>query len=121
MTVTAGRLEEVRRQFAQLRATAGASSDPGLRTALYRAADDLVAEVRPPGPTPLGPPPQRLTGREVDVLAVIATGATNTETAGRLGISPETVKGYLRTAMHKLQAGTRHSAVLAARRHRLIP
>lgn len=122
MTVASTRLEEARRQFAQLRCLAGANPDPEVRTHLYRTADQVLAENLPPEPRPTGsPPPQHLTGREIDVLAVIATGTTNIEAAQRLGVSPETVKGYLRTAMHKLQAGSRHNAVLAARRHHLIP
>lgn len=65
-------------------------------------------------------PPRSSTGpqvapRELDALRLVATGATNIEIAARLGISPETVKAYLRTAMRKLNAHNRTSAVHAAR------
>jgi DNA-binding CsgD family transcriptional regulator len=57
----------------------------------------------------------------VDVLACVAAGATNGGAAARLGLRPETVKGYLRSAMRKLGAHTRLEAVVAARRAGLLP
>ncbi|UNO39356.1 helix-turn-helix transcriptional regulator [Streptomyces sp. MST-110588] len=63
----------------------------------------------------------RLSPREVDVLACVASGATNAEVAERLGLRPETVKSYLRSAMRKLGARTRLQAVVAARRTGLLP
>ena len=63
----------------------------------------------------------RLAPREVDVLACVAAGATNAAAAERLGLRPETVKGYLRSAMRKLGAHTRLEAVVAARRAGLLP
>ncbi|MEV5445542.1 LuxR C-terminal-related transcriptional regulator, partial [Streptomyces sp. NPDC052644] len=62
-----------------------------------------------------------LAPRELDVLAAVATGATNADAARRLGLRPETVKGYLRSAMRKLGAHTRLEAVVAARRAGLLP
>lgn len=73
----------------------------------------------PPGAPKL--PPTVLTPREVDVLVCVAGGATNAAVAGRLGVRPETVKGYLRSAMRKLGAHTRLEAVVAARRQGLLP
>ncbi|MYS48195.1 helix-turn-helix transcriptional regulator, partial [Streptomyces sp. SID5998] len=55
----------------------------------------------------------RLAPREVDVLACVAAGATNAGAAARLGLSAETVKAYLRSAMRKLGAHTRGEAVTA--------
>ncbi|UPT45525.1 helix-turn-helix transcriptional regulator, partial [Streptomyces sp. WAC00303] len=63
----------------------------------------------------------RLAPREVDVVACVAAGATNAAAAQRLGLRPETVKGYLRSAMRKLGAHTRLEAVVAARRAGLLP
>ena len=59
--------------------------------------------------------------RETDVLAAVASGATNATAAARLGLRPETVKGYLRSAMRKLGAHTRLEAVVAARRAGALP
>ena len=122
MTVTAARLEEVRRTFAQLRCRAGATPDPALKQRLQVMSDQLLAETGSPGAISRSHArPENLTSREIDVLAVVGTGATNSEAAEQLGVSTETVKGYLRTAMHKLQAASRYSAVHSARRYRLIP
>jgi len=122
MTVTTARLQEARRAFAQLRCLAGATPDPDLKHRLQEMSAQLLAETGSPGAVSrTHARPQNLTSREIDVLAVIGTGATNSETAEQLGVSTETVKGYLRTAMHKLQAANRYNAVQSARRHQLIP
>jgi DNA-binding CsgD family transcriptional regulator len=62
-----------------------------------------------------------LTTRELDVLAQVAMGCTNSEAAQRLSLKPETVKSYLRSAALKLGTRTRHEGRVAARRFRLIP
>jgi DNA-binding CsgD family transcriptional regulator len=41
--------------------------------------------------------------------------------AERLTLTRETVKAYLRSAMRKLDARTRHEAVVLARRQMLLP
>ncbi|MFC6932444.1 response regulator transcription factor [Actinomadura yumaensis] len=48
-------------------------------------------------------------------------GCTNAEAAQRLGLLPETVKSYLRSAMRKLDSHTRLEAVSTARRAGLLP
>ncbi|MEU5742561.1 helix-turn-helix transcriptional regulator [Streptomyces tendae] len=106
--------EQVREAHAALRALAPRIADPALRDELLRACGLLVAGGGPvPGP--------RLAPREVDVLACVAGGATNGEAAERLGVGPETVKSYLRSAMLKLGARTRTEAVASARRTGWLP
>ncbi|MEU2431562.1 LuxR C-terminal-related transcriptional regulator [Streptomyces sp. NPDC007861] len=108
--------EDVREAHAELRALAPRIADPALRAELTSACDRLATAGAPPrtgGPA--------LAPRELDVLACVATGSTNTATADRLGLRPETVKGYLRTAMRKLGAHSRVEAVVAARRAGLLP
>ncbi len=107
--------EQVREAHAALRALAPRIDDPALRDELLRACGLLA-----PGTGP-GAPEVRLTPREVDVLACVAAGATNAVAAERLGVGPETVKGYLRSAMRKLGARTRGEAVAAARRSGRLP
>lgn len=113
--------ERVREAHTALRALAPRITDLGLRAELLAACGLLAA------PAPTDPPAQLPTAanwlapREVDVLACVAAGATNAATAGRLGLSPETVKGYLRSAMRRLGAHTRGEAVAAARRAGLLP
>ncbi|MYW44316.1 helix-turn-helix transcriptional regulator, partial [Streptomyces sp. SID161] len=88
-------------------------TDPRLRGELLAACGLLTAPPRDGGVT--------LAPRELDVLSWVAAGATNARVAARLGIGPETVKGYLRSAMRKLGAHTRGEAVTAARGAGLLP
>jgi DNA-binding CsgD family transcriptional regulator len=106
--------EQVREAHTALRALAPRIADPELRAELLGACALLTAESA-------GSPRIRLAPREVDVLACVAAGATNAVAAERLGVTPETVKGYLRSAMRKLRARTRGEAVVAARRAGWLP
>lgn len=63
----------------------------------------------------------RLSPREVDVLSCAALGETNAEIAAALSLREGTVKSYLQAAMAKLDASTRHAAVMQARRIGLLP
>ncbi|MFF4016418.1 response regulator transcription factor [Streptomyces sp. NPDC001843] len=105
--------EQVREAHAALLALAPRITDPELRAELLAACGLLT------GPSPAAGP--SLAPRELDVLACVADGATNAAVAGRLGLRPETVKGYLRSAMRKLNAHTRGEAVATARRTGLLP
>ncbi|CAK7279945.1 LuxR C-terminal-related transcriptional regulator [Streptomyces sp. RM1] len=110
---TAAAWEQVREAHAALRALAPRITDPGLRAELLAACGLLTAPRPADGPA--------LAPRELDVLSWVAAGATNAAVAERLGLRPETVKGYLRSAMRKLGAHTRGEAVTAARRAGLLP
>ena len=61
-----------------------------------------------------------LSGREREVLGMLADGLSNPEIAARLFISPETVRTHVRNAMAKLEADTRTQAVAVALRYALI-
>jgi DNA-binding CsgD family transcriptional regulator len=61
-----------------------------------------------------------LTGRERDVLALLALGARNRTIAQRLGISEHTVKFHLASILGKLGASTRTQAVREAMRRGLV-
>ncbi|KUN21890.1 response regulator [Streptomyces antibioticus] len=114
--------EQVREAHAALRALAPRITDPELRAELLDACGLLTPRQDAGGPlTPRQPERAALAPRELDVLACVAAGATNAAAAERLGLRPETVKGYLRSAMRRLGAHTRGEAVAAARRAGLLP
>ncbi|MFD2763007.1 response regulator transcription factor [Micromonospora eburnea] len=110
--------EQVRQAHAELRGLLRRVDDPELRDRLDAVADRLAGAVAGPDrPAPA----VALSPREIDVLACVALGCTNADVAAQLGLRPETVKSYLRSAMRKLGAHTRLEVVVAARRARLLP
>jgi LuxR family transcriptional regulator, regulator of acetate metabolism len=142
------RWEEVREAFGELRALAQRVTDSHLRQELLTACrrlaaassgagssgPDLSGMGSGPGSSGMGSSgpvgsgaggrgrqPVELAPREVDVLACVASGATNATAAERLGLRPETVKAYLRSSMRKLGAHTRLQAVVEARRAGVLP
>jgi two-component system, NarL family, response regulator LiaR len=62
-----------------------------------------------------------LTGRELEILTLIAKGYTNKAAALQLGISDRTVQGHLAHIFGKLQAASRTEAVMRAVSLGLIP
>jgi len=62
----------------------------------------------------------RLTGRENDVLQLLATGRANKQIARDLGIGIGTVKTHLKGVMSKLGATARTQAVVLATRRGLV-
>ncbi|MEV0322546.1 response regulator transcription factor [Streptomyces sp. NPDC050658] len=115
-----GAWEQVREAHGALRALAPRVVDPELRAELLAVCGQLATAATP---LPRGHRERdvSLSPREVDVLTCVAGGATNAVAGERLGLRPETVKGYLRSAMRKLGAHTRLEAVVAARRAGLLP
>ena len=73
--------------------------------ALERAPRPVRAEVDPAQP---------LTGREVEVLGMLAEGFGNKAIASRLGISTHTAKFHVASILSKLGAGSRTEAVTIA-------
>ncbi|WP_188297858.1 helix-turn-helix transcriptional regulator [Streptomyces sp. CBMA156] len=89
---------------------------------LTRAAARALAgaaawsRARPGRAAPVPP----LTPREHEVLRWAATGRTNPEIAARLGLTCNTVTGYLKSAMHKLGVRNRTELALAAKESGLL-
>jgi two-component system response regulator DegU len=74
---------------------------------------DGVRETILAGREPVNP----LSPREREVLAQAGRGCRNREIGERLGLSEQTVKNHLSSAMHKLGAANRTRAVMYAVRH----
>ena len=62
-----------------------------------------------------------LTERELEVLALMVDGLSNTQIAGRLTVSPSTVKSHVSSILSKLGVASRTEAVTLALRSRIIP
>ncbi len=121
-SVAPSQREELRESFAELRSIAASVDDAELRARIAVIENRLVSLAGDaPQPTTGSVPTVHLSRRETDVLACAALGATNAEIAAQLGLREGTVKAYLGTAMSKLDASTRHSAVARARRAGLLP
>jgi LuxR family transcriptional regulator, regulator of acetate metabolism len=110
-------VETVRRMFALLRLV-GPAEEPELRRTLGALAEELRRTAAPP--TSDGPAVD-FTAREVDIIALVAVGFTNGQIAEFVGVSPETVKSYLRNALGKSGTHSRYAVVAAARRAGRIP
>ena len=61
-----------------------------------------------------------LTGRELEVLRLIATGASNRAIAGKLGISEKTVARHVSNIFTKLDLSSRTAATAFAYEHKLL-
>jgi DNA-binding NarL/FixJ family response regulator len=57
-----------------------------------------------------------LTGREHDVLALVAEGLANSAIAQRLGLAPKTISNHLSSIFAKLGVSSRAEAAVRARR-----
>ena len=61
-----------------------------------------------------------LTGRELEVLRLVATGASNRAIAGKLGISEKTVARHVSNIFTKLDLSSRTAATAFAYEHKLL-
>jgi NarL family two-component system response regulator LiaR len=85
-----------------------ATLSPNAAQALVQAAN------QPPAPG------LDLTEREREVLALMVEGLNNTQIAGKLGVSPSTIKSHVSNILSKLGVASRTEAVTLAFRHNLV-
>ncbi|MET9321419.1 response regulator transcription factor [Streptomyces sp. NPDC003038] len=82
---------------------------------LFPAAVRALAAAHTAGSPPAAAPwVARLTDREADVLRLMATGLSNQEMSGRLGVGPQTVKTHVAAVLAKTGSRDRTQAVIAA-------
>jgi DNA-binding NarL/FixJ family response regulator len=96
-----------------LRAIRSVSSGEALfGPGIARRLINFFTRLNPPqGPMPF----PELTGREREVLDLIARGMNNTEIAGTLVISQKTVRNHVSNIFNKLQVADRAQAIIRAR------
>jgi len=102
-------IAEARSAYAALRA-AGADFERDRAAALLRELGD---DARPAPAQHVS----ELTGREVEVLRLLAEGLTNAEIAGRLFISTKTAGNHVSSILMKLGVRNRSQAAVVARTH----
>jgi LuxR family maltose regulon positive regulatory protein len=101
--------------------TAARGIDPGYLAALERACGQLAAA--PPRGRATAQPGliEPLTGRELEVLRLLAAGRSNQRIAHDLVVALDTVKKHVTHVLGKLGAANRTEAVARARQLGLIP
>ena len=88
--------------------------DPSVQAALLKAARQGVAH-----PGARADPPDGLTERELEVLALIASGLSNQEIAEQLYVAETTVKTHVNRIFAKTGSRDRAQAAVYAHRHGL--
>lgn len=64
---------------------------------------------------------RQLTARELEILAMLAEGASSADIRGRLVVSPNTVRTHIQNILSKLQVHTRLEAATFAVRYGIVP
>ncbi len=102
-----------------LHAAAGglAVFDPRVQATLLAAATSPARAEREPATA--APPPDGLTQREVEILALIARGMTNPEIAAALFLSNHTIKTHISRIFAKTGSRDRAAAIGYAHRHHI--
>jgi PAS domain S-box-containing protein len=80
---------------------------------------ERLAQTLPP-PSPGSEPPPELTRRELEILRLVAGGASTRAMAERLHVSPAIVRNHVQHILAKLGVHSRLEAAAYATRHRLL-
>ena len=89
-------------------------------TPLARRWRGSARRLTSPGSTSRGQPRHGLTARELEVLRLVASGASNKVTAAELVLSEKTVERHLSNIFAKLGVSSRAAATAFAYEHGLL-
>ncbi|OKI08094.1 DNA-binding response regulator [Streptomyces sp. CB02923] len=92
-----------------------------LDQAVTRRVITEFARRRTPASDVPRPPGHALTGRETEVLRLLARGLSNAEIADEMVVETSTVKSHLGRAMNKIGVRDRVQAVIWAYQHGMVP
>lgn len=81
-----------------------------------RLLEEFARLAKRPDPASSPSEASDLTQRELEVLQLIATGASDKDIAAQLTLSLHTVKTHVRNILSKMQAANRHQAAILAER-----
>jgi len=105
----------------------GAPIDPFIARRILALLVPAAPTAAPASPAPTATPaaeapaaPPTLSGREKEILRLVAQGLSNREMAEMLSISRLTVECHTKNIYRKLVVGSRTEAVFQARRHGLL-
>jgi DNA-binding NarL/FixJ family response regulator len=93
--------------------------DPRVHATLLHAATAPSRPGAEEAPGEAAPPPDGLTQREVEILALIARGLTNPEIAAQLFLSSHTIKTHINRIFAKTGSRDRAAAIGYAHRHQI--
>lgn len=122
-TVPGPLLEGLRQHHAELRRLATDVRDRALRQRLHdleQSLTNLGVTAMPDSTPTTAVLTVQLSPREIDVLTQVALGYSNLTVGNVLGLTESTIKSYLKSAMAKLDASSRHEAVAQARQLGII-
>lgn len=111
---------DVQSALSELQRDSNTRFDVEVLEALRRLLHVPAQTPLPPATAPRREWPANLTDREVEVLRLLATGASRRDIAHRLSVSEHTVRHHLEHIYAKLQVRTRVEATLFALEHDLI-
>ncbi|MEW5986673.1 MAG: response regulator transcription factor [Chloroflexota bacterium] len=95
--------------------TAAARGESFLQPSVAAKVVAEFARLSSLSPFATGSPTETLSGREIEILRLLATGATNREIATQLVLAEGTVKNYVTNILYKLDARDRTQAVVKAK------
>lgn len=98
----------------------GSPISPGVARYLLQRMKTPAAPIEPPAETKRGAAAPRLSGRENDVLNLVAKGYAYAEIGDALGISVNTVGSHVKQIYRKLAVSSRGEAVFEAMQQGLI-